>query len=105
MPGGEALIYAEGFGGRDGPAILADLPRMPFSPTHDYTCWIGGTRDAGPAIFDLCRLWQAVGASEAAAWAHWRVVAEAMPVSHYHHVVWRISDGSGAVAVRRMRPG
>jgi hypothetical protein len=102
-PGGEALIYAEGFGDRAGPAILADLPKMALSPAHDYTCWIGGTRNAQQAIFDLCRLWQLVGATEEEAWAYWRDIAKAMPVSHYHHVIWRINDGCGSVSVRRLR--
>ena len=104
-PGGEALIYAEGFGDRAGPAVLADLPDMRLSPGHDYTFRIGGTRNAQQAIFDLCRLWQSVGATEADAWAHWHDVAATMPVSHYHHGIWRIAEGHGGVAVRRLRPG
>jgi hypothetical protein len=104
-PEGEALIYAEGFGDRAGPAILTDLPKMALSPGHDYTCWIGGTRNAQEAIFDLSRLWQSVGATEAEAWAYWRDIADAMPVSHYHRVIWRISDGANSVSVRRLRPG
>jgi SAM-dependent methyltransferase len=104
-PGGEALIYAEGFGDRAGPAILADLPDTRLSPAHDYTFWIGGTRNAQQAIFDLCRLWQSVGATEAEAWAHWQDIAATIPVSHYHHGIWRIAEGRGGVAVRRLRPG
>jgi SAM-dependent methyltransferase len=102
-PGGEAFVYAEGFGDRAGPAMLADFAAP--SRTHAYTCWIGGTRNAQQAIFDLCRLWQLVGAAEADAWAHWRDIAAAMPVTHYHHAIWHVAEGSGGVAVRRMRQG
>lgn len=103
-PGGEALIYAEGFGDRLAPAILDRLADMPLSKSHAYTCWIGGTRNAQQPIFDLCRVWQLCGATEAQAWAHWREVAGLMPVSHYHHVIWHVTEGSGTIAVRRMRP-
>jgi Methyltransferase small domain len=102
-PGGEALIYAEGFGDRSGPAILADLAGMALSGTHDYTCWIGGSRNAQQMIFNLCRLWQLLGATEAEAWAHWREIASVMPVTHYHHAIWRVAHGHGAIAVRRLR--
>jgi hypothetical protein len=102
-PGGEALIYAEGFGDRLGPAILADLPDVRLSRFHAYTCCIGGTRNAQQAVFDLCRMWQLVGATEADAWAHWREISNLMPVTHYHHVIWHIADGNGTIAVRPLR--
>ncbi len=103
-PGGEALIYAEGLGDRTGPAILADLPGARLSKSHAYTCCIGGTRNAQQAIFDLCRMWQLVGATEADAWAHWREISGLMPATHYHHAIWHVADGNGTIAVRPLRP-
>jgi hypothetical protein len=102
-PGGEALVYAEGFGDRAGPAILGDLPDMALSKNHAYTCWIGGTRNAQQMIFDLCRIWQLVGATEEAAWAHWRDIAADMPTTHYHHAIWHVADGNGTIALRHLR--
>lgn len=101
-PGGEALIYAEGFGDARGPAILAALERSSLSPLHDYHCLIGATQSGERATMNLIRLWQRLGADESAAWAHWRELAGTLPSTHYHHCLWRIVHGRGQLAVQRM---
>ena len=104
-PGGEALIYAEGFGNSRGPAILGRLEQAALSPRHDHHCLIGATQSGERAAMNLTRLWQRLGVTEDTAWAHWRELAAELPASHYHHCVWRITDGSGGLAVERMFVG
>ncbi len=104
-PGGEALIYAEGFGDARGPAILGALTQSSLSPVHDYHCLIGATQSGERATLNLIRLWQRLGADEAGAWAHWRELAGTLPSTHYHHCLWRIVHGSGRLAVQRMFVG
>jgi SAM-dependent methyltransferase len=101
-PGGEALIYAEGFGDARGPAILARLEQATLSSRHDHHCLIGATQSGERAAMNLTRLWQRLGLAEDAAWAHWRELAAELPASHYHHCLWRITDGSGRLTAERM---
>lgn len=101
-PGGEALIYAEGFGDARGPAILSRLEDSSLSPVHDYRCQIGATQSGERATMNLIRVWQRLGCDEEAAWKHWRELAPTLATTHYHHCLWRIVHGSGQVTAQRM---
>lgn len=101
---GEALIYCEGFGGPQAPA-LAERIAADRSPDHDYVGWIGSTAGAERAIYGLIALWCAAGVGEAEAWQHWGELARRMPASHYHTMVWQVRPGRGDISLRQLGPG
>jgi len=101
-PGGQALVYGEGFGDEDEPVFASWLRERVAGSGLRCVIYLGAEQSAEAAGITLRQLWQAAGASEELAYEAWgRLFDELEAPMHYSFVV-KLGRGSGTVSVRRL---